>query len=988
MGLLRVVKAEFPNLGKPSCVFSMPWNVLAAFLFLSASVAAQSPLGEPLPTRWRGPGRQPLAPVCPSQAFSVQEVARSAPFRLLSHEPGRPTTGRVAVVVATNIYAAVSNAVRVYTGDLSSNGFSTITFTFSGTAEQLRLALSNYYYGAESLRGAVLVGELPYAVWEMLKSFDGSSTNYAADVADIFFMDLDGGWLDTNSTSPFAAGKYDARTGDKKLEIWVSRLRGRGITAATGAYTNEVTVLTNYFQRLHRYRVTNMVMRKGGLTYTDNDWNSHKDSDQLEMQACYPTDVISRAVGVDTNASGTEFRDAYMTQNVEMIQLRCHGNSQAQTFDDGTVISYATWTNKDPRAVFYNIYGCSAGNYLSDNNVARMVIFNKDANGLVSWSNSGEGGMIAFMNYRTRVFFNTMGEGETVGEAFRRWYNGCVDGDSDTYEQYWMTPKWWNGMILNGDGALTVRTPHYVYVAPNGGGVAPYSTWTDAATNIHSAFESASAGDTIVVADGRYSVTNVLRFRSSKAITMRGSNGLWGAILDGSLSTGGVFRIDSGVGAVVEDLAICNGRAFGGNYGGGARMDGGLVRRCLFTNNIVCGYGAGGAIYCQGACQIEECTFAGNMVSNSGGGGVQILSSGVTIYDCLFTNNVAQFGGAVAMVSSVNVVRCQLLNNRATGTSGGGGVYCAADGAQVWNCEIRGNVSHYDGGGLFLYRGTVGNSLVIDNAASNRGGGICSEGYTNTAKLGTFIQNCTISGNSGKGQGCGVVAVKYTYLLNDIVSGNGTDDWYNAGGNEVCADYSCFGEVVAGTSNLNTAPLFVGGGDYRLRSGSPCIDAGTGLVWHALAYDLADLPRVVGAAADLGAYEFQGAADPDSDDDGMPDWWETRYGLNPTNAADAEGHADDDGIANRCEYIMDTDPTNAESCLRIDTVAWTNLARVTFACSTARLYSLEFTTGNPTGPWAQVEGQTNIAGPVSGTLTLSDTNAAPVELYRIDVRVP
>ena len=40
----------------------------------------------------------------------------------------------------------------------------------------------------------------------------------------------------------------------------------------------------------------------------------------------------------------------------------------------------------------------------------------------------------------------------------------------------------------------------------------------------------------------------------------------------------------------------------------------------------------------------------------------------------------------------------------------------------------------------------------------------------------------------------------------------------------------------------------------------------------------------------------------DSDADGMPDWWEIKYGLNPNSASDASMDSDGDGMTNLEEY--------------------------------------------------------------------------------------
>ncbi len=51
----------------------------------------------------------------------------------------------------------------------------------------------------------------------------------------------------------------------------------------------------------------------------------------------------------------------------------------------------------------------------------------------------------------------------------------------------------------------------------------------------------------------------------------------------------------------------------------------------------------------------------------------------------------------------------------------------------------------------------------------------------------------------------------------------------------------------------------------------------------------------------------------DSDQDGMPDSWETQYSFNPNNAADAAQDADADGLSNLQEFTAKTHPRNADS---------------------------------------------------------------------------
>jgi hypothetical protein len=62
------------------------------------------------------------------------------------------------------------------------------------------------------------------------------------------------------------------------------------------------------------------------------------------------------------------------------------------------------------------------------------------------------------------------------------------------------------------------------------------------------------------------------------------------------------------------------------------------------------------------------------------------------------------------------------------------------------------------------------------------------------------------------------------------------------------------------------------------------------------------------------------AIDPgaDSDDDGLPDWWEWVNGLDPFNAADADLDADGDRQSNLAEWESGTLPRDGFSALRVE----------------------------------------------------------------------
>jgi len=61
-----------------------------------------------------------------------------------------------------------------------------------------------------------------------------------------------------------------------------------------------------------------------------------------------------------------------------------------------------------------------------------------------------------------------------------------------------------------------------------------------------------------------------------------------------------------------------------------------------------------------------------------------------------------------------------------------------------------------------------------------------------------------------------------------------------------------------GAGSITGDPLFVGGSDYRLQAGSPCIGTGTNQSWMINAHDLDGNLRLWPRAGtvDMGCYEY------------------------------------------------------------------------------------------------------------------------------------
>ncbi len=179
-------------------------------------------------------------------------------------------------------------------------------------------------------------------------------------------------------------------------------------------------------------------------------------------------------------------------------------------------------------------------------------------------------------------------------------------------------------------------------------------------------------------------------------------------------------------------------------------------------------------------------------------------------------------------------------------TYGGGAYYGTFTDCTISNNTASGGLAPMGGGG---YNSTLINCVVAGNSATSTLGYTTYGGGASSGKL----FNCTIvnnTANSGGGTYSGT-------LVNCIVWGNTTPTGGTSNNSGGTFTYSCVSPKPTGAGNISSDPLFVDpqNGDFRLRTNSPCIDAGNTSANTTLT-DLRGNPRVFGAAIDIGACEY------------------------------------------------------------------------------------------------------------------------------------
>jgi len=188
--------------------------------------------------------------------------------------------------------------------------------------------------------------------------------------------------------------------------------------------------------------------------------------------------------------------------------------------------------------------------------------------------------------------------------------------------------------------------------------------------------------------------------------------------------------------------------------------------------------------------------------ANSGGGGLCVYNGGSpAIFSCIFIGNYAEWGGAIklSMGSSAALYNVLMVKNQAN--KGGAFVAWDSNASIIHSTIVDNNAT--TGGGLYLGSGAIvsmANSIIWDN-------------------------NATTAKNLHK-DGSSYVDFNHTMVkeVNDTASAD-----------EFFFDPERF--------------------DYRLRNGSPLINAGNPLSAGIIPTDLHGLPRNQDAAPDIGVYE-------------------------------------------------------------------------------------------------------------------------------------
>ena len=364
-------------------------------------------------------------------------------------------------------------------------------------------------------------------------------------------------------------------------------------------------------------------------------------------------------------------------------------------------------------------------------------------------------------------------------------------------------------------------------------------------------FQQGLAG-TIALTMGEVAITDSVNIRGpgAAAITINGNN----------LSR--LFNVGSATATLnvsISGLTLRQGNG-GAGVNGGAILSNGtnLTLDGLAVTNNAAG-GSGGALaQVGGALTVSNSTFTNNNATVQGGG---IFATGGTLNltTSSVENNTATTGGGLALVNhTATIVRSTVAantTNNPTASAGGGGLLLDNANARLTNSTVSGNsatgAGNPSGGGIFIRNGgsvLLQVTTVTGNSAAGPGGGLFlgggGAGPTSATLQSAIVANSTdAAGSTDIGR---VDGNQLFFASDSLIESPGPAPVDPAARNLVGRD------PVLGPLTNNGGPTRT----HALLAGSPAIDTG-GTATPTGGVDQRGLPRPVGTALDIGAFEVQ-----------------------------------------------------------------------------------------------------------------------------------
>lgn len=351
--------------------------------------------------------------------------------------PSNSLSPEYLIIVEKNLFFSLTKEIITYAEDVHAVfGYGIILeYVENPNPESLKSLIVSYQ---NNLCGVFLIGNLGECIYEVQNDYD--TYGYRNWPCDLFFMDLDGTWADTDSN-----GMYDHHSGNVAPEIFLGRLCAYGLSS----YGNEEDLIRRQLQKSHSFWwYTSFHAQETTLNYIDRDWINCFQPDTIRrvFPSQYITDVRNDSLTCCFSVS--DYLSKISSNIYGFTHLAAHSSPLFHLFDNEYIYNY-TIKPIISNNYAYSLFCCSACNWLGgDNNgyLGGAYLFNNGKT-IAVVGTTKTGGM--FSN-SSPYFYSHLANGN-LGNAFRQWWNCWGNNHTDTIKY------WTYGMTILGDPTIDFR---------------------------------------------------------------------------------------------------------------------------------------------------------------------------------------------------------------------------------------------------------------------------------------------------------------------------------------------------------------------------------------------------------------------------------------------------------------------------------------------------------------------------------------------------
>lgn len=353
----------------------------------------------------------------------------------LQYTPISQATPYYLIIVPRPLYVSLSSEIKRYAEDVHAiYGYGIyLETTQEASPEQIKYIIQSH---GSNLCGCIFIGDLGEALYEVQNDYN--EYGYRVWPCDLFFMDLDGIWIDSDGN-----GVYDSHSGNVEPEIFFGRLSAKGMSVLG----SEEELIRKQLKKSHDFWWKNSFHSADSvLNYIDHDWCSFFPSFQLNQ-------IFANGVVEDVRYcnggifSPTNYISRLTNNGVGFIHLASHSSPSLHAMTNGYVYLSNILQNSSASYAF-NLFCCSACNWLASSSQGYL------------------GGAYLFNNGNTISVIGSTKTGSTrdpatlfyslasmsTGKALLNWWKLYNGNSHDATEVYWSY-----GMTLLGDPTLFLK---------------------------------------------------------------------------------------------------------------------------------------------------------------------------------------------------------------------------------------------------------------------------------------------------------------------------------------------------------------------------------------------------------------------------------------------------------------------------------------------------------------------------------------------------